>query len=135
MGRGSLWAGFWGRNGHFADFTAAWQSHPFSRRKDFVTRRVWLSGHAYLVVAFVMVKGEIVSFVVRLMLMQDGGRQVNVARYDTAHGMAHCDVLGERQGLLQKIWLLNESLETSLRRAIDDFKLNYEDYIRNYLQN
>jgi hypothetical protein len=44
-------------------------------------------------------------------------------------------VLGERQGLLQKIWLLNESLETSLRRAIDDFKLNYEDYIRNYLQN
>ena len=39
MGRGSLWAGFWGRNGHFADFTAAWQSHPFSRRKDFVTRR------------------------------------------------------------------------------------------------
>ena len=39
MGRGSLWAGFWGRNGHFADFSAAWQSHPFSRRKDFVTRR------------------------------------------------------------------------------------------------
>ena len=42
MGRCSLWAGFWGRNGHFADFTAAWQSHPFSRRKDFVTRRGWV---------------------------------------------------------------------------------------------
>ena len=97
--------------------------------------RIWLSDHAYLVVAFVMVKGEVVSFVVRLMLMQDGGRQVNVARYDTAHGAAHCDMLGERRGLLQKSWLLNESLETSLRRAIDDFKLNHEDYIRNYLQN
>src|ERR1019366_2406779 len=53
--------------------------------------RIWLSDHAYLVVAFVVVKGEIVTFVVRLMLMQDGGPQVNVARYDTAHGMAHCD--------------------------------------------
>ena len=82
-----------------------------------------------------MVKGEIVSFVVRLMLMQDGGRQVNVARYDTAHGAPHCDVLGERRGLLQKVWHLSESLETSLRRAIGDFKLNHEDYIRNYLQN
>ena len=54
---------------------------------------------------------------------------------DTAHGAAHCDVLGERRGLLQKNWHLSESLETSLRRAIDDFKLNHEDYIRNYLQN
>lgn len=97
--------------------------------------RIWLSDHAYIVVAFVMVKGEVVSFVVRLMLMQDNGRQVNVARYDTAHGAAHCDVLGERRGLLQKIWHLSESLETSLRRAIDDFKLNHEEYIRNYLQN
>jgi hypothetical protein len=36
----------------------------------------------------------------------------------------------------QKAELLRfESLETSLRRAINDFKLNYEDYIRNYLQN
>jgi len=88
-----------------------------------------------MVVVFVMVKGEIVSFVVRLMLVQEDGRQVNVARYDTAHGAAHCDVLGERRGLLQKIWHLSGSLETSLRRAIDDFKLNHEDYIRNYLQN
>ena len=97
--------------------------------------RIWLSDHAYIVVEFVMVKGEIVSFVVRLMLVQDDGREVNAARYDTAHGAGHCDVLGKRRGLLQKIWHLSESLETSLRRAIDDFKLNHEDYIRNYLQN
>ena len=51
MGRGSLWAGFWGRNGHFADFTAAWQSHPFSRRKDFVTRRALLIVFAVMFMA------------------------------------------------------------------------------------
>ena len=88
-----------------------------------------------MVVEFVMIKGEIVSFVVRLMFVQDEGQEVNVARYDTAHGAAHCDVLGKRRGLLQKIWHLRESPETSLRRAIDDFKLNHEAYIRNYLQN
>lgn len=96
--------------------------------------RIWLNDRAYLVVAFAMVKGEVVSFVVRLMLIQDDGRQVNVARYDTAHGAAYCDVLGERRGLLEEIWHLNESPEAGLRRAIADFKLNHEDYIRSYLQ-
>ena len=96
--------------------------------------RIWLSDNAYLVVAFVMVKGEVVSFVVRLMFLEDG-RAENVARYDTAHGVPHRDRLGRRHGLLAKEWYVGEELETTLQRAIADFKLNYENYIRDYLQN
>jgi hypothetical protein len=64
--------------------------------------RIWLSDHAYLVVAFVMVKGEVVSFVVRLMLMQDGGAasQRRPIRYcrrrDAGAGPGHGE---RRQGL------------------------------------
>ena len=39
MGRGSLWAGSWGRNGHFTDLLPLGSRNPFSSRKDFVTRR------------------------------------------------------------------------------------------------
>ena len=48
--------------------------------------RIWLSEHAYVVVEFVMIKGAIVSFVVRLMFVQGDGQEVNAARYDTACG-------------------------------------------------
>ncbi len=97
--------------------------------------RIWLSATAYLVVEFVMMRGRIVSFVVRLMLLDEEGTESNVARYDTAHGAPHLDVLGKQSGLLRKTWYIDASLDAVLRWAIDDFKSHYEDYIRNYLQN
>ena len=54
--------------------------------------RIWLSDTACLGVDFVMVKGQIVSFVVRLMRVQPDGSEWNVARYDTAHGAPHRDL-------------------------------------------
>ena len=52
--------------------------------------RIWLSDKAYIVVEFVMMRGQILSFVVLLMLLEDG-KESNVARYDTAHGTPHLD--------------------------------------------
>ncbi len=97
--------------------------------------RIWLSDTAYVVVKFIMVKGQIVSFVVRLMVIEPDGSESNVARYDTAHGAPHLDVLGRRLGLLSKTWYINASMDLMLQKAVADFKLNHEDYIRNYLQN
>ena len=97
--------------------------------------RIWLSDSAYIVVDLMMLRGQIVSFVSRLMLLQSGGVEANVARYDTAHGAPHLDVLGKRRGLLAKTWYLNVRMDAVLNRAIDDFKAHYESYIHNYLQN
>ena len=82
-----------------------------------------------------MLKGRIVSFVVRLMMSHPDGTEANVARYDTAHGTPHLDLLGRRHGLLRKTWYLDTTLDGMLRWAVSDFKRRYEDYIRNYLQN
>ena len=97
--------------------------------------RIWLDAQTYLVVEFVMMRGRIVSFVVRLMLLDQAGTESNVARYDTAHGAPHLDALGKQSGLLRKTWYIDASADAVLRWAIDDFKSHHEDYIRNYLQN
>jgi hypothetical protein len=97
--------------------------------------RIWLSDTAYIVVDFIMVRGQIVSFIVRLMLLESGGAEVNVARYDAAHGVPHLDVLGKRHDLLAKTWYFDARMDAVLSRAVDDFKAHYEAYIRNYLQN
>jgi hypothetical protein len=96
--------------------------------------RIWLADHAFIVVEFVMIKGRVVSFVVRLMLVERG-REANVARYDTAHGAPHRDLLGRRRGLLQKAWYPEWKPGRIMRLAVDDFSKHYEEYIRNYLQN
>jgi hypothetical protein len=96
--------------------------------------RIWLTDHAFIVAEFVMARGQVVSFVVGLMLVAPG-RELNVARYDTAHGAPHRDLLGLRRGLLQKTWYPDWKPGQIMRLAVDDFSRNYEDYIRNYLQN
>jgi hypothetical protein len=81
-----------------------------------------------------MVGGRVVSFVVRLMRVE-GGEEANVARYDTAHGTPHRDVIGKRAGLLSKAWYIDAGLDSVLREAVEDLRRNYEDYIRTYFQN
>ena len=96
--------------------------------------KIWLDDRAYIVVELVMVKGRVVSFVVRLMRLE-GEQELNVARYDTAHGAPHRDVLGERAGLLSKTWYIDASLDSVLRQAVADFRRNYESYLRTYREN
>ena len=77
--------------------------------------------------------GRIVDFVVRLMRL--GDPDVNLARYDTAHGLPHRDVLGRRRGLLRKDWLPTMTLKEALEYAIYDLKTNYEHYRQIYEEN
>lgn len=90
---------------------------------------VLLASDCRLVVTIKMVGGKVVSFVVRLVhLLAD--RDEDVARYDTAHGAPHLDILGRGGNLERKIWLDVDSFEDALTLAIDDFKRNYESYLK-----
>lgn len=75
-----------------------------------------------------MVAGKVVSFVVRLVRIGDADE--DVARYDTAHGAPHLDILGSDGVLKQKVWLDVDSFEEALTLAIEDFKRNYEKYVK-----
>ena len=88
---------------------------------------VWLSGRRYLAVAFTTVHGDVVSFVVRLMTCDADGDRI-LSRFDTAHGVAHQDLLARAGHLRQKIWFSHLSLKDALDHAIDHFKTHHEDY-------
>ena len=92
--------------------------------KEYTVR---LEGDCHLVVTIRMVGGKVVSFVVRLVQIDDKGEK-DLARYDTAHGAPHLDVLEPDGTLKQKIWLDGVSFEAALTLAIEDFKRNYEKY-------
>ncbi len=93
--------------------------------------RIWLSDTTYIVVDLVMVRGRVVSFVVRLMV-KIGDHEYNVVRYDTAHGEPHRDILGLKQGVQRKDWFFDEPLDTVLQTAIADLKKNYEKYCEEF---
>ncbi len=93
-----------------------------------------LDNSTYVVVDLLLIQGHVVSFVVRLMAVRLGG-DVNVARYDTAHGMAHRDELGARIGLVRKVWFPDRSPAEVFSLAIADFKSNYENYLANFDRN
>ena len=58
-----------------------------------------------------------------------------MARYDTAHGCPHLDLVDARGRLLEKRWLLGMSLEDALQYAIDDFNENYKHYFEDFKKN
>jgi hypothetical protein len=94
-------------------------------QKDF---QIWLTDKIYLVVDYETIDGQIVAFVVRLMLIQDD-HLYNVARYDTAHGTPHRDIMSRSNNILEKNWLTQMEFDSALTYAIDDFKENYANYI------
>jgi len=56
------------------------------------------------------------------------GVATDVARYDTAHGRPHRDLVTPSGRLLRKDWLEDMSFNDALTQAIDDFKKNHEAY-------
>lgn len=86
-----------------------------------------LSDDLFIAVEIVMAAGRVISFCVRLMLVR-AGCEHNVARYDTAHGVPHRDVLGRGGKLIQKTWFPDQPLESVLNQAVDDFRLHYQQY-------
>jgi hypothetical protein len=81
-----------------------------------------------IVVSIKMVGGRVVSFVVRL-IARRGEEEYDAARYDTAHGKAHLDLLDRSGRVKEKRWLDLDDFETALMHAIEDFKLNHEEYL------
>ena len=48
-----------------------------------------------------------------------------IARYDSAHGFAHRDILGQKSGLIRKEKCGNLSFKEAFGHGIDDFKANF----------
>ena len=90
---------------------------------------LWLNEITYMVVDFESLDGEILAFVVRLVHIA-GGEHRDVARYDTAHGRPHCDLLTRQGRLRRKRWLKNLNFNQALTYAIEDFKANHEAYLQ-----
>lgn len=94
----------------------------------------WLSDACLIHVHFETFSGRVVSFVVRLSLF-DESKVRSIARYDTAHGCPHLDLVDAKGRLLEKRWVLGMSLEEALQSAISDFRENYGSYIEEFKKN
>ena len=87
---------------------------------------IWLNERRYIAVEFTAVQGEVVSFVVRLMGCAESGDHI-LSRFDTAHGIAHQDLLTAGGNLREKVWLPHLSFNAALQHAIEHFKARHED--------
>ena len=62
---------------------------------------IWLNPTTYIVVDFQSLEGELLAFVVRLVRVV-GDEHLDVARYDTAHGRPHRELVSPRGRLRKK---------------------------------
>lgn len=76
-------------------------------------------------------EGEVKAFRVVLLVEIDGATHC-VARYDTAHGTPHQDILGRKRGTIEKRWFYQSTYESVFAYAIRDIEAHAEDYIRSY---
>lgn len=90
---------------------------------------IWLNDSTYIIVDFEAFDGEVLAFVVRLVQV-DGDVHHDVARYDTAHGRPHCDMLSRSGRLRRKRWMKTADFNEALTQSIKDLKANHEAYIR-----
>ncbi len=90
--------------------------------------RIYLEKGFVIAVSIQMVEGRVVGFVVRLIHIH-GDEERDWARYDTAHGLPHLDLLTRDGKLKEKRWIEGLTFEQSLNAAIEDFKQNYEKYL------
>jgi hypothetical protein len=52
-----------------------------------------------------------------------------ITRYDTAHGAAHRDLLGQKQGLIEKRWCESLPINKVFTNAIEDLTQNYQAHL------
>ena len=93
---------------------------------------IWLDATTRLLVRRDTQGGAILGFAVILLAMIDG-EWVDIARFDTAHGCPHEDVLGRKAGLLQKIWHDHLSYRQAYENAIMRCRDEYESIRQQYL--
>ncbi len=88
---------------------------------------IWLNEHRFIAVTFTTVQGEVISFVVLLMTRSADGDRI-ISRFDTAHGIAHQDVLTSHGNLSKKHWLSEMTFDQALAHAINHFKAHHQNY-------
>jgi hypothetical protein len=97
-------------------------------------RKEWkqnLSGEFEMLIRRETHSGVVLRFSVVLLY-----RNECIARYDSAHGRAHRDVVGIVKGWIKSIPCpLEMSYNQAFDFAIRDFEANYENYLATYLKN
>jgi hypothetical protein len=95
--------------------------------------KIELGNNAEIHVYFETLNGIIVNFVVKLILMQDGGYR-EIIRFDSAHGCPHKDVIDEDGHVIRKVWFEFIDNNDGLNLAVKDLKDNFDIYIERYLK-
>ena len=93
---------------------------------------IWLNAMTRLLIRRETQGGRVMGFAVVLLALLDG-EWVDIARFDTAHGCPHEDVLGRKAGLLQKIWHDDLSYRQAYELAIARYRNEYETIRQRYL--
>jgi hypothetical protein len=75
--------------------------------------------------------GTMSHFVVRLILAELHATRC-VARYDDAHGTPHLDIMTSKGNLRRKLWYGMLTNSEAFDHAIEDFKQNYENYLKEF---
>ena len=78
-------------------------------------------------VRYTLHAGRVVDFAVVLNIIHKG-TEIQVARYDHAHGYTHIDLLDLQGRVDRKEYRDHIPVEQAIRHALDDFKTNWEDY-------
>ena len=86
---------------------------------------IWIDGETKILVHRRTEKGRYVTFAVVLMIATADG-WMDIGRFDTAHGIPHQDILGEKNGLLQKVWLDDITPRKAFHLAITTFERDHE---------
>ncbi len=77
--------------------------------------------------------GVVTAFVVKLLSVIDG-KEVEILRYDSGHGIPHIDVLDVDGETKHKIWLYHLDNAKAFTQAKKDIEQNYIIYKERYLQ-
>ena len=70
--------------------------------------------------------------VVRLMFINSAGELFIVARFDTAHSIAHFDRLSKSGRLLEKLWLNGLDFNRAYEYALNEFRQNHKYYAKRW---
>lgn len=88
-------------------------------------------GHFALLVRRFTKGGVVTKFAVVLFAFHEG-EWIDITRYDTAHGFAHRDVQGRKEGLRGKLRLPMMSYNEAFDYAIRDLTENAETYLADF---
>jgi len=93
---------------------------------------IWIDGTTAIRIYQSTHRGRLVSFVVVLVALIEG-KWIAVGRFDTAHGIPHQDILGYKEGLLEKVWYDDAAPKDVFGLAIATFQENHEQIKNDYL--